>query len=78
MTTTKTNSNTMTTTSVYVLHHTNSGTPESGEIHGIYTTEDAALQAMEEVLKEEYEVTMDENEEEDFIYMYISEQTLFS
>ena len=64
---------------VYVLHHTNLGTPESGEIHSIYITEADALKAMEKALDEEYDgVTPDQNEEEDNDYMYISEQTLFS
>jgi hypothetical protein len=64
---------------VYVLHHTNSGTPESGEIHSIYITEAAALKAMEKTLDELYDgVTLDENEEEDYVYMYISEQTLYT
>jgi hypothetical protein len=64
---------------VYVLHHTNPGTPESGEIHSIYITEADALKAMEKALDEEYDgVTPDQNEEEDNDYMYISEQTLFS
>jgi len=31
---------------VYVLHHTNQGTPESGEIHSIHRTESSALKLM--------------------------------
>ena len=65
-------------TSVYVLHHTNQGTPESGEIHSIYTTIEAAEAAMDEVLREDYDSSTVENEDEDYIYMYISEQTLHS
>ena len=64
-------------TIVFVLHHTNSGTPESGEIHSIYTTEPAALAAMAVELDEGYDgVTVQENEDEDFDYMYITEQYL--
>jgi len=63
---------------VYVLHHTNQGTPESGEIHSIYAKKEAALAAMEKTLESDYESSMDENEEEDYIYMYISEHTLHS
>jgi hypothetical protein len=64
---------------VYVLHHSNTGCPESGEIHSIYTTEADALAAMEKALNEEYDgVTPEENEEEDYEYMYISEQTLYT
>jgi len=66
-------------TTVFVLHHTNSGTPESGEIHSIYTSRIAALAAMEQALEELYDgVSAQENEDEDFIYMYISEQVLCS
>jgi hypothetical protein len=55
---------------VFVLHHTNQGTPESGEIHSIYTTESAALAAMSAELREGYDgVTMQENEDEDYDYM---------
>ena len=62
---------------VYVLHHTNQGTPESGEIHSIYTTESSALAAMAAELQDGYDgVTMEENEDEDCIYMYITEQFL--
>ena len=65
------------TTTVYVLHHTNSGTPESGQIHSIHSTEAGALNTMKIVLDEDYDgVTMEDNENEDFDYMYISEQTL--
>ena len=65
------------TITVYVLHHTNSGTPESGEIHSIYASEQSAIKAMETVLNDDYDgVTLDENEQEDFEYMYISEQTM--
>jgi hypothetical protein len=62
---------------VFVLHHTNQGTPESGEIHSIYTTEAAAEEAMAAILNWDYDgVTMQENEDEDYIYMYISQQVL--
>ena len=62
---------------VFVLHHTNQGTPESGEIHSIYTTEAAAEEAMAAILNWDYDgVTMQENEDEGFIYMYISQQIL--
>ena len=64
---------------VYVLHHTNPGTPESGEIHSIYTTEVDALKAMEKALDVEYDgTTPDENIEEDYDYMYITKQTLYT
>ena len=63
---------------VYVLHHSNTGCPESGEIHSIYTTESDALLAMEKALDKEYDgVTLEENEE-DNEYMYITEQTLYT
>jgi len=66
-----------TTSTVFVLHHTNSRTPESGEIHNIYTTKKAAEAAMAVELEEGYDgVTMQENEDEDFVYMYITEQFL--
>lgn len=62
---------------VFVLHHTNLGTPESGDIHSIYTTEAAAEEAMAAILNWDYGgVTMQENEDEGFIYMYISQQIL--
>jgi hypothetical protein len=61
---------------VHVLHYTNQGTPESGEIHSIYTTESSALAAMEDELERGFGVPMEENENEDYIYMYISEQYL--
>ena len=60
---------------VYVLHHTNSGTPESGQIHSIYSTNKDARDMMKKVLTEYYDCTMAENSDED--YMYISKQTLF-
>ena len=66
-----------TSKTVFVLHHTNQGTPESGEIHSIYTTESSALAAMEAELEEGYDgVTMQENADEDYVYMYITEQYL--
>ena len=65
-------------TTVYVVHHTNQGTPESGEIYGIYATEELALQAMSDCLKNDYESSLEENEEEDYMYMYISEQSFHS
>jgi hypothetical protein len=62
---------------VFVLHHTNQGTPESGEIHSIYTTESSAKAAMAAELEDSYDgVTMQENEDEDYVYMYITEQYL--
>ena len=65
-------------TKVYVVHHTNQGTPESGEIHGIYATEELAIQAMAACLEDFYESSLSENEEEDYMYMYISEQVFHS
>ena len=65
-------------TVVHVVHHTNQGTPESGEIYGIYATEELALQAMAECLENDYDSSLDENEEEDYMYMYISEQVFHS
>ena len=65
-------------TKVYVVHHTNRGTPESGEIYGIYATEELALQVMSDCLKNDYESSLIENEEKDYIYMYISEQIFHS
>ena len=62
---------------VFVLHHTNQGTPESGEIHSIYTTESSALAAMAEELEYGYDgITMQENKDDDYEYMYITEQFL--
>ena len=66
-----------TTSTVFVLHHTNQGTPESGEIHSIYTTKSSALAAMAAELEEGYDgVTMQDNADEDYVYMYITEQYL--
>jgi hypothetical protein len=65
-------------TKVYVVHHTNQGTPESGEIYGIYATEELAIQAMAACLEDFYESSLSENEEEDYMYMYISEQVFHS
>jgi hypothetical protein len=62
---------------VYVLHHTNLGTPESGEIHSIHRTESSALKLMKVVLDSVYSVTMEENEESQYDYMYISEQKIY-
>lgn len=59
---------------VYVVHHTNQGTPESGEIYGIYATEELAIQAMSDCLEDFYESSLSENEKEDYVYMHISEQ----
>ena len=62
---------------VFVLHRTNRGTPESGEIHSIYTTEASAEEAMAAILNWDYGgITLQENEDEGFIYMYISQQIL--
>ena len=62
---------------VFVLHHTNQGTPESGEIHSIYITKSSALAAMAEELETGYGgITMQENEDDDYIHMYITEQFL--
>jgi hypothetical protein len=61
--------------SVYVLHNTNSGTPESSEIHSIYGAKKDALATMKKVLADDYDSTMAENE--DYEYMHISKQTLF-
>jgi len=66
------------TTTVYVVHHTNQGTPESGQIHSIHSTERGALKEMEFALQDMYEVTMQDNENEDFIYMYVSEQFMYN
>ena len=66
-----------TTSTVFVLHHTNQGTPESGEIHSIYITKSSALAAMAEELETGYGgITMQENEDDDYIHMYITEQFL--
>ena len=62
---------------VFVLQHGDHGTARSGEIHSIYTTEAAAEEAMAAILNWDYGgVTMQENEDEGFIYMYISQQIL--
>ena len=63
---------------VYVVHHTNQGMPESGEIYGIYATEELALQAMSDRLENDYESSLEENEDEDYSCMYISEQSFHS
>ena len=58
---------------VYILHHTNQGTPESNEIDSVHTTMAEAKAQMKKVLHEEYGgVTPAENEEEDYIYMSIT------
>ena len=63
---------------VYVLHHRNWGTHVSGEIHGVYSTKKGCLAAMKEVLNEDYDgVTIKQNEEEDYIYMYWSVQNMY-
>ena len=67
--------NEVTGKTVFVLHHTNQGTPESGEIHSIYTTEAAAKAAMKKELEDNYEVTVKDNRDEE--YMYISKQLLY-
>ena len=64
---------------VYVLHHSNTGCPESGEIHSIYTTEADAFKAMEKVLDEEYDgITLNQNEDLQYEYMYITRQTFYT
>lgn len=68
-----------TTTTVYVLRHTNEGTPESGEIESIHRTKESALKKMEEVLNDMYDgVTINQNKKEDDFYMFISEAPMYS
>lgn len=63
---------------VYVLHHRNWGTPESGEIHSIHSTKKGCLAAMKEELNDGYGgVTIKQNEEEHHVYMYWSVQKMF-
>lgn len=60
---------------VYVLHHSFIGTPESGEIHSIYSSMRDAKSAMKRVLDEDYDgATPADNEDGE--YMYITTQTL--
>ena len=66
----------MKSTIIYVVHHTNQGTPESNEIHGIYSTLESATFAMEAELSNSYDSSIEENEDEDCIYMWIGEHTL--
>ena len=67
------------TSRVYVVHHTNGGAAEVGaQIYGIFASEESALHAMESVLENDYDSSLDENREEDYIHMFISEQTLWS
>ena len=62
---------------VYVLHHSNTGCPESGEIHSIYATAAAAMEAMKKALDEEYDgATLDDNSDSE--YMYITTQIFYS
>ena len=62
----------------YVIHHTLRGTPESGEIYAVYATKRAATKALKAALKEEYDVTPEENEEEYHEYMYMSVQKFYA
>ena len=57
---------------VYILHHTNQGTPEANEIESVHGTMAEAKAHMKKVLHEDYEVTPAENEEEDYMYMSIT------
>jgi hypothetical protein len=67
------------TSRVYVVHHTNGEAAEVGaQIYGIFASEESALHAMGFVLKNDYDSSLDENGEEDHLYMFISEQTLWS
>ena len=61
---------------VYILHHTNQGTPEANEIESVHGTMAEAKAQMKKVLHEDYEVTPAENEDEE--YMYISSHTVKS
>lgn len=63
---------------VWVVRHTNMGTPERGEIHSIYTSKRDALKRMEVELREGYDATMQDNEDCDYEMMYISEETLYT
>ena len=64
---------------VYIVHHTNSGTPEANEIFGAYATEELAIAAMKTELDRGYDgTTLEENEDEDFEYMYCSEVPLIN
>ena len=57
---------------VYILHHTNQGTPEANEIDSVHATMAEAKAQMKKALHEDYEATPAENEDEDYIYMYIT------
>ena len=62
---------------IYIVHHTNLGTPEANEIFGAYATERLAIAAMGTELSEGYDgTTLVENEDNDFEYMYYSEVIL--
>ena len=55
---------------VYILHHTNQGTPESNEIESVHDTLADAKAQMKKVVADDYEATLAENKIYD--YMFIS------
>lgn len=61
---------------IYIVHHTNQGTPESNEIHGVYSTLKSATAAMKAELIESYDSSIEENKSEDYPYMWIAKHPL--
>ena len=55
---------------VYILHHTNQGTPEANEIESVHVTLAEAKAQMKTVVADDYEATLAENKIYD--YMFIS------
>ena len=55
---------------VYILHHTNQGTPEANEIESVHDTLADAKAQMKKVVADDYEATLAENKIYD--YMFIS------
>ena len=54
---------------VYILHHSYIGTPESGEIDSVHDTIAGAEAQMKKVLEDDYEATPAENSDEDYMYI---------
>jgi hypothetical protein len=53
---------------IYILHLTNSGTPESNEILSTWSTMSLAVSALEKAL-EDMDITPEENNDGDFAYI---------
>ena len=61
------------TKKVYIVHHTNQGTPESGEIHAVYSSSEAAYAELDKMLIEYYDVEPDDKDADDFMYISVHE-----